>query len=92
MSDLPAIQDLTLAIIVFLSALSGGIFGFLYGYLYGEDHANRKNRTTVYTDFGRCAGSDTGESQSVLGWESYGVLPREAEARSVGSVVGAGRN
>lgn len=81
MTDLPAIQDLTLAIIVFLSALSGGIFGFLYGYLYGEDHANRKNRTTVYSeDFGHRSSAERGR-EMLGGWESLCVFPREAEGQ-----------
>lgn len=85
-------QDLTLSIIIFLSAASGGIFGFIYGYLSGEDHANRKHYTKRRSDASGRRERDTAWTESVFGWEAYRSVPPEADKRNVESVFGASRN
>lgn len=85
-------SELALCILIALSAMGGAVIGIIVYIIMEAENADRKNSAALHAYVAGRSGSDQSKSEGVLGWESYGVLPREAEQRALDTVVGAGRN
>lgn len=75
-------SDLALSLIILLSALSGAMIGIIvYLFLEERSYANRKNRTTFYSETSGHRSSAAGGGEVLAGWESCSVLPVEAQGK-----------